>query len=236
MAEAGKRSRRGVFALGGGLAAIAAGWQWLGVRPEDLDFRAIEGAPGWEVAIAGSFTGVSGDALLFFGLNAEARPSPLAQDDLEPVLYGDSVSQLAVFSDFFCPYCRGLTLHLMQWERQGLRVHWHELPRLGPASVVVARASVAADFQGGYAPFYQRLMRGTFRPTARHMRAVAETAGLDGKRLQADMESEAVARQLEQSAAAAARLGLFATPALVVGKRAIIGEVEPDLIETLLSR
>ncbi|THH37261.1 hypothetical protein E4Z66_10085 [Aliishimia ponticola] len=226
--------RRGLL-LGGGMVAIMALWQRYGVqRRAALEFRAIHGAPGWSFASAGGISGLSGADFATIGL--DEGPEPLDPALLENVLYPrrDTVP-VAVFSDYFCPYCRELVPRVKALENAGvLRANWHELPLLGPLSGWAARASVAADLQDGYAEFTQALARQGVKPTASWFSTVAETAGLDGAMLRQDMAGPEVARRLQQTAAAAARLGISGTPGIAAGRKVVLGAIETDQLEALV--
>ncbi len=168
--------------LGAGAAALVVGWQWFAVRPVDLEFRPIDGAPGWQFATAGEVSGLSATDLLTFGL--EPGPEPLPAARLEEVVHRDfsDGTPVAVFSDFFCPYCRDLIARLQRLASGGLpiSISWHELPLLGPNSELAARAAEAAALQGGYAEFHAQLLAEGFRPLPAWMGEVAMRAGLDG--------------------------------------------------------
>lgn len=230
-------SRRKLLLLGGA-AALIIGWQRYGVRREPLVFEPVRGAPGWQFATAGSVSGLSGTGLVTVGL--DRGPEPLAAARLEPVVHrdGGAGAKLAVFSDFFCPYCRELIgrVRALQSDGPPLSVTWHELPLLGPNSVIAARAAEAASLQDGYVPFHAQLVADGFRPVAAWMKEVAARAGLDGARLSRDMDGALVAERLADSAGAAARLGFFATPGLVVGRRAVLGALDRDRLVDLLAQ
>ena len=218
-----------------GLGGIAAAWQRFGVRQPGLAFRDLEGAPGWPFAVAGDLSG--GGDLLTLGLGDS--PEPLPPDQLDTVVHRDATGAgvpVAVFSDFFCPFCRALMGRLRT--RQGgpdLAITWHELPLISPHSAEVARSAVAAGLQGGYAAFYDQMIRDGFRPTARWHGAVADRAGLDGAQLLRDRQGEIVAATLAESVAAAARLGFIGTPGLVVRRRAVLGALSDAQMEDLIA-
>lgn len=230
MAKLGRREA----ALGLGLAAIAGGWQIWGVREETLQFAPITRAPGWSFAMGGDMSGLS--SVDFMTVGIEKGPVPLPAVQLSDVLFRDTTSgvRVAVFSDFFCPYCRSLVGRLRaRVAAPDIAVNWHELPLLGPHSVLAAKAAEAAALQGGYAAFYNGLLAEGFRPTRGWMRRVAETVGLDGARLEDDMRGPIVAGRLEASAAAAATLGVFATPGIVIGRKVVLGALDTNTMEEL---
>lgn len=230
-------TRRGLLLIAGA-AFLVAGWQRYMVRPVPLDFQPIPGAAGWHFATAGEVSGLSGADVLTLGLDRGPEPLPLGK--LDAVVHRDHAGgvPVAVFSDFFCPFCRTLIARIerMAVELPAFSVSWHELPLLGPNSELAARALEAAALQGGYADFHAQLLVAGFRPLPAWMREVAGRAGLDGPRLEREMDGPRVAARLAESAAAAARLGLFATPGTVFSRRVVLGALDrerfADLIET----
>lgn len=232
-AEEGKGLRRRELVLGLGLVGLGVGWQILGVREPEISFQEIRGAPGWFFGSAGAVSGLSGNDLMTVGLETGAKS--LAASRLGAVVHksGDAGVPVAVFGDYFCPYCRVLISRLTSWG-PGLAISWHELPLLGPGSELVARAAEAASLQAGYIAFYDQLQQEGFRPSEAYMGDVAARAGLDGARLVADMGDGLVQQRLGESASAAATLGLYATPGLVIGQKAVLGAIERRAMERLI--
>lgn len=231
-AQEDKRLKRREILAGLGLVGIAAGWQVWGVRDTGLVFEDISGMPGWEFGQAGAVSSLSGTDLITVGLEQQAVPLEVSR--MEAVLHqaGGAGPRLAVFGDFFCPYCRVLMARVKTL--QGVRVTWHELPLLGAASVLVARAAEAAQLQGGYLAFYDALTQQGFRPSESYLARVGAMAGLDAERLLTDMNGARVAQRLSESASAAARLGFYATPAIVIERTAILGAISEGDMTTLL--
>ncbi len=217
-----------------GLAGLALGWQAFTRRPRQFDFAVIPGLTGWSIAETASVSIPSGSAFATIGQDNEAT-GPLPSDRLERVLYREQGRKaIAVFTDFFCPYCRTLTKRLS--ERPDIPVVWHELPLLGPASVIAARAAVAADMQGQYPAFFTALSDRGFRPTPAHMATVAAEAGLDGVKFARDMAGPAVDRRILDTRRAADTLGIYGTPAIASGRRVILGEITMAELDRFASR
>lgn len=228
--------RRNVL-VGGGLVALAGGWQVFGVRRPELTFRNLRGATGWRFAALGGVSGARGADLMTIGL--QSGPPPLPADRLDQVVHRDGRAgtiQVSVFSDFFCPYCRGLIGRLTaRSATPEISISWHELPLLGPPSVLAARAAEAAALQGGYSIFYAQLLRDGFRASPVWMGDVAAAAGLDGTRLRRDMEGPDVEARLLESARAAKTLGFVGTPGMAIERSAILGALDADQIEDLIA-
>ena len=135
---------------------------------------------------------------------------------------------IAAFSDYNCPYCRILSAEVSRVDAEAkgaIRVFWHEWPIFGLNSETAARAALAAGLQGAYLPVHRRLMRSGFAPTPRYLEDVAVGAGIDPVRLMADMQSPVVAGALDTSRTLAFRFEFPGTPALVVGRTVVLGNV-----------
>jgi protein-disulfide isomerase len=203
-------------------------------------FAEVPGLPGFRRLDGGAVSAPLRDP--FAGLRApgdQPPPQPLPAEALCRALFGSAplppgTVPVASFSDYYCPYCRDLTVRLAAREDPGLRVAWHELPLLGEASEAAARAALAADLQGAYAALQARLMRARFQPTDAYLAEVGRSLGLDVPRLLADARGEEVDRLLDTSARAAATLGIGATPALVVGRTLVTGAITDDRLERLI--
>ena len=220
----------------GGLVAVAAGWQVLGVREGRLNFVPLPGVDGWQLAETSAITAVGGGAsgAVLAGIG-ETRVEPLAVSALCNVLYQSDAAgvPVAVFSDFFCPNCRTLDARLAR--RSDLAITWHQLPLLGPSSDVMATALMAADAQGGYVAMRNELLTRPFRPGPRMYQLAAEDAGLDADRLLAEIAGAGVTGRLAQTAAAAETLAVWGTPAFTIGRTLVMGSVSEAQIEALVA-
>jgi hypothetical protein len=208
-------------------------------RESGFAFAPVPGAPGFRRIEAGAVSAPLGDP--FVGLRepgAPPPPAPLPPGDLCAALFGGpppGTLPVAAFSDYYCPWCRDLTVRLAARDDPGLHLAWHELPLLGDASEAAARAALAADLQGAYPAFQARLLRAAFQPTDAYLADLARSLGLDPARLVADARGAEVARRLEASARAAATLGIGATPALVVGRTLVLGAIPDARLDALIA-
>jgi predicted DsbA family dithiol-disulfide isomerase len=149
----------------------------------------------------------------------------------------NGVVPIASFSDYNCPYCRLLTAEVARVDAEArgtVRVTWHEWPIFGPNSETAARAALAAGQQGAYFPVHRRLMRSGFAPTPQYLEDVAAGADIDSVRLMADMESPMVAAALDTSRKLAGLFAFPGTPALVVGRTVVVGNVGRGTLLTLI--
>lgn len=210
-------------------------------RDEPFAFADIPGVPGFRRLDAGGVSAAMADP--FVGLrapDAPPPPEPLPAGSLCAALFGPDplppgTVPIASFSDYYCPYCRDLTVRLAARADPDLAIAWHELPLLGDASEAAARASLAADLQGAYAAFQARLLRAAFQPTDAYLTDLGASLGLDAPRLLADARGEEVARRLATSARAAATLRIAATPALVVGRTLVSGAIPETRLDALIA-
>jgi protein-disulfide isomerase len=137
------------------------------------------------------------------------------------------------FYDPRCPYCRRMLpgIEAMLQKDHGIRLVYKDIPVLGPASALEARAIVAAQKQGAYLKMQAALMKDSSQPSDAMIRATAKTLGLDADKLIADMDAPATTQRIKDNLALAKALKLQGTPAFVVGQQMIPGMVDPDQLE-----
>ena len=101
----------------------------------------------------------------------------LAANPADPVA-GNPGGDVTVveFYDTRCPYCRRMvpTMAALLKAEPGVRLVYKDLPVLGPASQLEARALLAAQRQGGYAGLQEALMRAAAPSTPESIRAEAQ--------------------------------------------------------------
>ncbi len=77
-------------------------------------------------------------------------------------------------------------------------------------------------------------MTSPFQATPEYLARLSEDLGVDGEQLVADMESPEVARELENSAALAQVFAFVGTPALVIGRTVVQGQVSDRMIRRII--
>ncbi|MEK6216170.1 MAG: DsbA family protein [Boseongicola sp.] len=237
-----KTSRRNLIIGALTFGTFVGGWQIWANRPKKFEFQPIEGLPGWRMlefdGISAPSAGVAGAALLGLGdASAPVEPTPASRLCAELFEPKEGKVPVAAFSDFFCPYCRTQTPRLAARAKRPdskVAISWHELPLLGPTSEIAARAALAADLQGGYPEFQARLLASSFRPTAIYLAEVASGAGLGPGQILLDMDGQVVNSRLKRSRAAAHALGIYGTPALVVGRTLVMGRISEGDLDRLI--
>jgi len=135
---------------------------------------------------------------------------------------------LVEFYDVRCPYCRRMlpTVAALLAQDHDIRLVYKDLPVLGPASVIGARALLAAQKQGGYQKLHDALMAGSPDITEEMVKSAAGRLGLDWPRLKAEMESPDVLARINANLALAQKLQIQGTPAYIVGQQILPGAVE----------
>lgn len=145
------------------------------------------------------------------------------------------------FFDYRCGYCKQVQPSLLTLlkEDSKVRLVLKELPVLGPESVMASRAAVAAleqDKGSKYLGFHNAMMafRGQLGET--EVMRMAGEAGLDLKKLKADMASAKVEQVLRANLALADTLGIQGTPGFVVGDELIPGAVSLDALRQIVKQ
>lgn len=242
------RKRSTLFTLG----AIAAGYLALrnapSLLPEKLELEELDTPLGFRKYAAGSS---SGGFDPFVGMGVPDGPEILARKELAlarvksnicTALYGDLDAleekvPMASFSDYYCPYCRVQTKRLFELTMampNDVSVAWHELPLLGDVSDLAAKAALAAKRQGAYVKFHETLMKSPFQASPEYLSLLATDLGVDEDRLISDMESSEILLELENSAALASLFAFVGTPALVIGRTVVQGQISDKMIKKII--
>lgn len=138
------------------------------------------------------------------------------------------------FFDYNCGYCkRGLDdiVKLVDTDSK-VRVVFKELPILSKGSEEASHIALAAKRQGKYWEMHRALLSAKGHVNEASALRIAEKLGLDMEKLKADMASDEVAAEVQESEDLAKKLGVNGTPHFLVGDRAIPGAPE-DLYEQL---
>jgi hypothetical protein len=100
---------------------------------------------------------------------------------------------------------------------------------------LLTRGLLAAQRQGKYGEFYDRLMALRGEPTEAAMRAEAERIGMDIARWQRDMLDPALQQRIDANLELARALRIEGTPALIIGDAFIPGAVPLADLERAVS-
>ena len=155
-----------------------------------------------------------------------------ALNDLGSPAFGPSDADvvIVVFTDYQCPICKVTdpALQRLMARDPKVRVIFKDWPVFGARSHAAARAALAAQRQGRYRALHAALMASNVRPDPVPLRRVAEAAGVDWTRLQADLaaHSAEIDAQISRHAVQAWSLGLQGTPGYLVGPYLILGGLD----------
>jgi predicted DsbA family dithiol-disulfide isomerase len=244
------KAGRRLLLIGGTLAIIAVyKYQLLpAFFQKPLQFEPLETPAGFR-RIPDGQSSIGFDP--FVDVDVDARSDPEIELAIKRVrenicesLFGqrpidDSVVQIALFSDFYCPYCRVLTQKLVRLEAESngmILISWHELPIFGESSELAAKAAQAAKLQGAYTQFYTRLMKTPFQATPGYIKALADDIGVDYGQLRRDMEGDKVALTLLDSAALAEIFAFIGTPAMVIGRTVVQGAISREMLKQIIDQ
>lgn len=224
-----------------GLAASAFVWMQ---RTQTLQFRERAALPGFrQLVLTPAATRIDPALALQPAERTESAGKPsvagvcgdLFSDPGSPATgAADAPIRMAVFLDYRCPYCRTLSAMLTTLDPAKVRLIYKEWPILGEPSLLAARAALAAARQGKHPAFHAKLMKSRLIPTPKLMEDVAAALGIDPAQLKSDMNTDAVTRQLERTAALAATFGLLGTPALVIERTIAEGDITQRQLERLI--
>ena len=132
------------------------------------------------------------------------------------------------FFDYNCPYCKKAfheVAQLVEKDKQ-VKVIMKEFPILSKGSEEAAKVALAAKLQGKYWEFHRALQEAQGQTNEAAALRVAEKVGVDMARLRKDMASAEVKKEIDDTRALAAKLGIQGTPHFLVGDRVIPGAPE----------
>ena len=237
-------SRRALL-IGGALAVawVIGAPKLLRMYQPEFAFEDMPSLPGFRSLGFGRGSGASA-ALIGIGdaeTPEEARlRATLAERPCSAIFGpsgGDDRLPVAVFTDYYCPYCPEVSDLVRRLDQAGeVRAVWREWPVLGPRSEAAARAALAAARQGAHDAVHAHLMRAPLRPGPAALRALATDFGLDPERLVQDAVSEEVRTQVETTRALARVLGLPGTPGLAIGRTLTAGRIPEDRLRRLIAQ
>jgi len=153
----------------------------------------------------------------------------LSQNQSDPVA-GNASGDVTVveFYDLRCPYCRRMLPVMAELLHNDpkIRLVYKDIPILGPASTLGARAVLAAQKQDGYLRLHDAIMSGPQNITEDSLRDAAARTGLDWVRLRHDMADPSIQARIDANLQIAQSLGIDGTPVYVVGGKMLPGAVD----------
>lgn len=149
---------------------------------------------------------------------------------------GDVV--LVEFFDFNCPYCRQSTkdVEKLLAADPNIKVVFRDMPVLGPESERFAMAALSAAKQGKYPQFYRAAFSGQGPLSESRLIAAVRAAGLDEKKVAADLNNKELRQQVQQNLGLGRALGLTGTPSYVIGNQILSGAVGFDALKEAVEK
>jgi len=185
----------------------------------------------------------SGPAIGIF-IDAPRQTAPVS--DADPAL-GDRSAPVTIvaFSDFQCPFCARVEPTLKEIRRayaNKVRIVWKDFPltTIHPQAFKAAEASHCAAEQKRYWDYHDRLFANQSQMTVTDLKSHAAALGLDTEAFGQCLESSRYSARVQQSLNAGAKLGVEATPTLLINGRTVSGaqptEVFARIIDEELTR
>jgi protein-disulfide isomerase len=142
------------------------------------------------------------------------------------------------FFDYRCGYCKRVASAVTQLQKDepGVRVVYKDFPILGEASVLGARAALAAWKQGKHQAFHEAMLASDNELTQEEVLAIALRVGLDVKKLEADLRAPEWQAAIDRNRALAKLLGISGTPGFVVGGEMYQGALELTNLKELVAK
>ncbi|MEO8325318.1 MAG: DsbA family protein [Nitrospirota bacterium] len=163
----------------------------------------------------------------------------LLNDPASPVSGNPSGDITVVeFFDYRCGYCKRVAGAVTQLQKDDSRVRvvYKDLPILGEASELAAKAALASKAQGKHQAFHEALLASKGDMTKESILATATEIGLDRKRLEADMANPEWQTAIDHNRALAKDLGISGTPGFIVGTELVPGALDLNGLKELLAR
>src|SRR5436305_1817581 len=172
------------------------------------------------------------------GANLVARRQELFEDPASPVA-GNPKGDVSVveFFDYRCPYCKQVepSLEALLKEDRQLRLVYKEMPVLGQASMIAAKAALGARNQGKYDEFHRSLMNAKGQMDEAVVYKVAGSVGLDVERLKKDMATPEIDKAIKANLDLADALDIRGTPGFVIGDEIVPGAVDLNTLKQLIA-
>lgn len=140
------------------------------------------------------------------------------------------------FFDYQCGYCKRSFEPLMEFVKGdgNIRLVLKEFPILGPVSLEASKAAIAANKQGLYLEMHEALFSHKGQIDSQAILDIAESVGLDIKKLKKDMADPAIADMVSRQYSLAETLKIDGTPAFIVGGELYPGAADHDRLEAMV--
>ena len=145
--------------------------------------------------------------------------------------------KLAIFLDPNCGACKMFHKELNAYIKtnKDLEIVFKDISIFGEPSAVIVRGLLAANLQGKYEQLQNAVLESKDKLDEKSLLKLAGSIGIDSKKLQADMNSDAIKQQLESNMQLAQALGVNATPTWIVGEQVFQGYVPQEELKQIVA-
>ena len=180
----------------------------------------------------------------------QAQTDETLVSDNADALYSDGYSwvggnpdgdvTIVEFLDYRCGYCRKAHPEVAELvEKDGnIRLIVKEFPILGEGSLVSSRFAIAARIVAGdaaYESVHNGLIALESNPGKGPLLRMADTLGLDGDAIWAEMDSDEVTRRIAETRALGQRMGINGTPSFAFGDQMVRGYAPLETMKQIVS-
>lgn len=171
------------------------------------------------------------------------RWDDIRTDSLSPVVgAADAPVTVVEYYDYRCPYCRKAhpdMVRLLKEHGDKIRYVFKQFPVLdseGPNGVshFASRAAIAADRQGQFLAFHDKVMSDDARLDKARIVSFAKGLGLDMDQFHKDMDDPEINQYFGRTIALARTIGINGTPTYVINGKVLAGAHGYDAILSLV--
>ncbi len=140
------------------------------------------------------------------------------------------------FFDYNCGYCKQAlpAIKKLVEEDKNVRVIFKELAILGPTSDTAALWALAANKQGKYWEYHQKLMSTSMPKTPENLEKLALEVGLNVDQLKKDASNPETEKTIRKDSEIAGQLGIQGTPAFVINDQIVRGYIEYNVLKAIV--
>jgi protein-disulfide isomerase len=142
----------------------------------------------------------------------------------------DAKVTVVEFFDYHCGYCKRMfpVIKKLLAENKDVRVIFKELPILAPDSREASKAALAVSVLAPekYFEFHEKLMEHRGNYDLATLKKFAGDMGVDGAKLEEEMNKSWVNDQLTKVSSLAQSIGVQGTPAMVIGDEIVPGAID----------
>ena len=152
----------------------------------------------------------------------------LSNNSLDP-FFGNPNADITIyeFFDYNCGYCKSILPILLKVveKDKNIKLVFKELPILSEMSLEAAIYALAAHNQNLYFEFHKKIMEYRGRLNDNVFAEVANSIGLDIKKLKNDLNDNNIRLAIEKNRLIAKGLDINGTPTLIIGDKIIPGAI-----------